>query len=175
LVYSALLHDIGKIFVDIEVELFSGKRWYFWQDELREDYRFRYIEGREYQLHGSLGAFFCTKILSQATLNWLAQYQELFHYFLNTVTGHHEKSGILSELVQKADQLSVSANLGGDITKVTQSPKIAFSKQLLAALRYLVTHELILNNVDSGSDGWLTEDGLWLVSKTIADKIRAYL
>ncbi|XQK66893.1 TraI domain-containing protein [Escherichia coli] len=32
-----------------------------------------------------------------------------------------------------------------------------------------------LNNPECGSDGWLTEDALWLISKTTADRVRAWL
>jgi hypothetical protein len=37
----------------------------------------------------------------------------------------------------------------------------------------LVQHELKLNQ--PGAAGWLTHDSLWLVSKTVTDKLRAYL
>ncbi|WP_206360025.1 TraI domain-containing protein, partial [Pseudomonas viridiflava] len=40
-------------------------------------------------------------------------------------------------------------------------------------LRHLVQHELKLNQ--PGAAGWLTRDALWLVSKTVTDKLRAYL
>jgi len=40
-------------------------------------------------------------------------------------------------------------------------------------LRHLVKNEFKLNQ--PGSAGWLTEDHLWLVSKTATDKLRAYL
>jgi hypothetical protein len=44
---------------------------------------------------------------------------------------------------------------------------------LISGLRHLVQHELKLNQ--PGAAGWLTEDALWLVSKTVTDKLRAYL
>jgi len=45
---------------------------------------------------------------------------------------------------------------------------------LLDGLRYLLKHELKLNRPQA-SDGWLTDDALWLVSKTVSDKLRAHL
>lgn len=54
------------------------------------------------------------------------------------------------------------------------APKHSLQRKLLDGLRYLVKEELKLNN-SGPSDGWLTEDGLWLVSKTVSDKLRAYL
>jgi hypothetical protein len=44
---------------------------------------------------------------------------------------------------------------------------------LISGLRHLVQHELKLNQ--PGAAGWLTQDALWLVSKTVTDKLRAYL
>jgi hypothetical protein len=44
---------------------------------------------------------------------------------------------------------------------------------LITGLRHLVQHELKLNQ--PGATGWLTQDALWLVSKTVTDKLRAYL
>jgi hypothetical protein len=46
--------------------------------------------------------------------------------------------------------------------------------KLLDGLRYLLKEQLKLNQPEA-SDGWLTEDSLWLVSKTVSDKLRAHL
>ena len=35
---------------------------------------------------------------------------------------HKDKAGLLSEIVQKADQNSVTLALGGDVSKLTQKP-----------------------------------------------------
>jgi hypothetical protein len=51
------------------------------------------------------------------------------------------------------------------------SPKL---EQLLDGLRYLLKEELRLNQPQA-SDGWLTQDALWLVSKTVLDRLRAHL
>ncbi|MCB6599124.1 TraI domain-containing protein, partial [Erysipelatoclostridium ramosum] len=54
------------------------------------------------------------------------------------------------------------------------APKHALQRKLLDGLRYLLKEELKLNQPEA-SDGWLTEDALWLVSKTVSDKLRAHL
>ena len=43
------------------------------------------------------------------------------------------------------------------------------------ALRHLLQHKFKINTPKGPSDGWLTEDALWLMSKPTADQIRAYL
>lgn len=54
------------------------------------------------------------------------------------------------------------------------APKHALQRKLLEGLRYLLKEELKLNQPQA-SDGWLTQDALWLVSKTVSDKLRAHL
>ncbi len=91
------------------------------------------------------------------------------------MAGHSDKAGLLSEIVQKADQNSVTLAIGGDITKLTQRPVTSFAKQLILALRHLLQHKLKINTPKGPADGWYTNDGLWLMSKSTADQIRAYL
>lgn len=88
--------------------------------------------------------------------------------------GHTDKAGILSEIIQKADQMSVTMALGGDINKLEEKPKTSFAKQLLIALRQVI-EGYKFNSQQGGCDGWLTEDGLWVMSKSTADNIRAVL
>ncbi|HDX8866003.1 TPA: DNA-binding domain-containing protein [Klebsiella michiganensis] len=64
--------------------------------------------------------------------------------------------------------------LGGDPAKVMTAPKHALQRKLLEGLRYLLKEELKLNQPQA-SDGWLTQNALWLVSKTVSDKLRAHL
>ena len=52
--------------------------------------------------------------------------------------------------------------------------KHALQRKLLDGLRYLLKEQLKLNQPEA-SDGWITEDALWLVSKTVSDKLRAHL
>ena len=106
---------------------------------------------------------------------WLAEYPEAFSSLMYAMADHKDKSGLLSEIVQKADQNSVTLALGGDVSKLTQKPITSFAKQLVMALRHLLQHKFKINTPKGPSDGWLTEDALWLMSKPTADQIRAYL
>src|SRR3546814_12777305 len=49
--YAALLHDIGKVAVDLPVELADGHTWHPWLGPLRQTYRFRHRHARAYRLH----------------------------------------------------------------------------------------------------------------------------
>lgn len=172
--YAALLHDIGKIAVDIHVEYEDGSIWRPWHGLLKAPYRFQYRKNREYRLHSASIGLLYRQIIDTQLLDWLSESHELWSLFTYFVAGQMELSGVIGELVTKADQASVSHSLGGNIEQVMSSPKHSLQRKLLDGLRYLVKEELKLNN-SGPSDGWLTEDGLWLVSKTVSDKLRAYL
>ncbi|WP_022964599.1 MobH family relaxase [Halopseudomonas pelagia] len=172
--YAALLHDIGKIAVDLHVEYTDGGIWHPWHGPVRRPYRFRYRKDREYRLHGAATGLLYTRVLDCEILDWLSNYPELWSSLLYVLAGQYEHSGVLGELIIKADQASVAQALGGDPTKAMAAPKHALQRKLLEGLRYLLREELKLNQPQA-SDGWFTEDALWLVSKTVSDKLRAHL
>lgn len=174
IIYAALLHDIGKCAVDIEVILQDDSRWFPWQGIPAKPYNFRYIKGRNYDLHPALGGFFATLLIPKAAFDWIAPFPKAFSDLMYFIAGHTDKAGILSEIIQKADQMSVTMALGGDPNKLAEKPKMSFAKQLLIALRQVVENYK-LNSQQGGCDGWLTNDGLWVMSKSTADNIRATL
>jgi integrating conjugative element relaxase (TIGR03760 family) len=163
----------GKIAVDMEIHQLDGTRWHPWQGNLAQPYRWQYqSHGRDYHLHPAAGAMLINQLLPSPLLDWLAGYPAAFASLIYQLTGHYERAGALAELVQQADKASVARYLGGNIkTALAQKPS-SFPQQL-SALRSLVQNEL--NNPECGSDGWLTEDALWLISKTTADRVRAWL
>ncbi|UVL87159.1 MobH family relaxase [Pseudomonas sichuanensis] len=171
--YGALLHDIGKIAVDLQVEYRNAERWHPWHGPLNQPYRFRYHPGRDYKLHGAAAGLLCTQILPPALLDWLSDYPELWGQLLFLLADHYEHAGTLGELVLQADRVSTAQNIGGNPAKALQAPKHSLQHHLLTGLRHLVKNEFKLNQ--PGAAGWLTKDHLWLVSKTTTDKLRAHL
>lgn len=172
--YAALLHDIGKIAVDLQVEYEDGTPWHPWHGPLRQPYRFRYRKDREYRLHSAATGLLYTRLLDAAILDWLSSYPDLWAALLYVLAGQYGHAGTLGELVIQADQASVAQELGGDPGKALAAPKHALQRKLLDGLRYLLREELKLNQPQA-ADGWLTQDALWLVSKTVSDKLRAHL
>jgi len=172
--YGALLHDIGKIAVDIEVETVDGRIWHPWHGVLQQAYRFRYRGNREYRLHNAAAGLLYNRILNDQILDWLSGYDDLWPVLLYVLAGQMEHAGILGEIVIKADQASVAQALGGDPARAIAAPRHALQRKLLDGLRYLLKEKLKLNQPEA-SDGWLTDDALWLVSKTVADKLKAHL
>lgn len=174
-IYAALVHDIGKVIVDIDIQLKDGSRWFPWLGVPTQPYKFKYIKGRDYDLHPVMGSFLANYLIPKESFAWLAEYPEAFSALMYAMADHKDKAGLLSEIVQKADQNSVTLALGGDVSKLTQKPITSFAKQLVMALRHLLQHKFKINTPKGPSDGWLTEDALWLMSKPTADQIRAYL
>ncbi|WP_447896522.1 MobH family relaxase [Stenotrophomonas acidaminiphila] len=172
--YAALLHDIGKIAVDLHVELADGSTWHPWHGPLHQAYRFRYRDDREYRLHSAATGLLYRQLLDRHVLDWLSDYPALWAPLLYVLAGQYEHAGVLGELVVQADRASVAQELGGDPARAMAAPKHALQRKLLDGLRYLLKEQLKLNQPEA-SDGWLTEDGLWLVSKTVSDKLRAHL
>lgn len=172
--YAALLHDIGKIAVDLHVEYTDGTVWHPWHGPLQRPYRFRYRKDREYRLHGAATGLLYAHLLDAAIFDWLSNYPDLWAALLYVLAGQYEHAGTLGELVVQADQASVAQELGGDPSKALAAPRHALQRKLLDGLRYLLREEFKLNQPQA-SDGWLTQDALWLVSKTVSDKLRAHL
>ncbi|TAH44578.1 MAG: relaxase [Betaproteobacteria bacterium] len=172
--YAALLHDIGKIAVDLHVEHADGSVWHPWHGPLRKPYRFRYRKEREYRLHSAATGLLFARVLDRDIFDWLSGYPDLWAALLYVLAGQYEHADMLGELVMQADQASVAQELGGDPSRALAAPKHALQRKLLDGLRYLLKEECKLNQ-PGPADGWLTQDALWLVSKTVSDKLRAHL
>ncbi|MBT2375353.1 MobH family relaxase [Pseudomonas fluorescens] len=172
--YAALLHDLGKIAVDLHIELADGTTWHPWHGPLAQPYRLRYRTDRQYRLHNAATGLLYNRVLTPACLDWLSAYPHLWASLLFVLSGQHEHAGVLGELVVRADQASVAQALGGNPSKAIAAPKQALQRKLIEGLRYLLKQELKLNQLQA-SDAWLTDDALWLVSKTVSDKLRAHL
>ncbi|UTW12346.1 MobH family relaxase [Marinobacterium rhizophilum] len=172
--YAALLHDIGKLAVDMHVEYEDGGIWHPWHGPLQQPYRFRYRDNRVYRLHSAATGLLYHQLFDRNILDWLSDYPALWSALLYVLAGQYEHAGVLGDLVIQADRASVAQELSGDPAKAMAAPKHALQRKLLDGLRYLLKQELKLNQPQA-SDGWLTQDALWLVSKTVSDKLRAHL
>lgn len=112
--YAALLHDIGKMAVDLHVEYEDGSRWHPWHGPLQHPYRFRYRDDRVYRLHNAATGLLYHQLLERHILDWLSGYPALWSALLYVLAGQYEHAGVLGDLVSQADRASVAQELGGE-------------------------------------------------------------
>lgn len=172
--YAALLHDIGKVAVDLHVEYADAAQWHPWHGQLTRPYRFRFRAERMHRLHEAAAGLLYSQVLGEPIFDWLSGFPELWAALLYVLAGRYEHAGTLGELVIQADRASVAQALGGDPAQTRPGAPQSLQRKLLDGLRYLVRERFKLNQPQA-SDGWLTQDALWLVSKTACDKLRAHL
>ena len=173
IVYGALMHDVAKVLVDIEIHLEDGSEWCVWHGVIPTPYRVRYRASREYHLHSAVNPLLAQQVLGGKVLDWLMSQPRLFALFMYMIAGHTERGGIIAELVHQADRASVAKALGGDPVQALAAPAESIQRKLAEGLRYLVREQFKLNQ--KGGVGWLTDDALWLVSPRAVNELKAHL
>lgn len=171
--YGGLLHDVAKPACDLIVELSDGSIWHMWDGVITKPYRFRYRTDRDYHLHNSAVGLVYNRILDPEILTWLSKYRELWRNFIHLLAGDYGRAEVLGEIVSKADRISTAQNVGANPEKAAKAPINSIQRQMLNGLQHLIKHEFKLNQ--PGAQAWLTQDSLWLMSKIVSDKLRAYL
>lgn len=172
-IYACLLHDIAKVMVDVDIHLKSGRRWRLWEGAIPDQYRVRYIKGRDYFLHAAANPLLCREVVGNAGLEWLRSQPDLFGLVIYAISGHSERSGVIGEIVSQADRASVAKSLGGKLSNIEKAPKESLQSKLKGAIRHIVKEKIRLN--EKGAQGFVTVDALWLVTPLVPREIKSYL
>ena len=172
-IYACLLHDIAKVIVDVDIYLRSGRRWCLWEGIIPDQYRVRYIKGRDYFLHAAANPLLCKEVIGNAGLEWLRSQPELFGLVMYAISGHTERSGVVGEIVSQADRASVAKSLGGKVSNIDKAPRESLQSKLKGAIRHIVTEKIRLN--EKGAQGFVTPEALWLVTPLVPREIKSYL
>jgi len=158
---SALLHDVGKPLMDQVVTLYDkqGQELGYW-DALTTPmisdgwYRIRYRKNRQYRLHERTALLLSRLILPAPALNWLASDRAVLAAWMATVSGIYEEAGVIGEISQQADGLSVAESLGAvDTTAQLPGARIPLHERLLTGLRFLLKENQIPLN-RNGAAAW---------------------
>ena len=179
---AALLHDIGKPLMDQSITCYDqrGRDLGSWNAltapmSPTNWYRIRFRREREYGLHERAAPLLAPLILPQSALIWLTSDRKLLSIWLATISGTFEDAGVLGQIIQQADGLSVAADLGAS----NDTPRLPGTRQplyerLLTGLRYLLKENKIPLN-RNGAGAWFDGDRLWLVGKRGIDSLREHL
>jgi integrating conjugative element relaxase (TIGR03760 family) len=172
-IYACLLHDIAKVIVDVDIHLKSGRRWCLWEGTIPDQYRVRYLKGRDYFLHAAANPLLCKEVIGNAGLEWLRSQPELFGLVMYAISGHAERSGVIGEIVSQADRASVAKSLGGKVSNIDKAPRESLQSKLKGAIRHIATEKIRLN--EKGAQGFVTPEALWLVTPLVPREIKSHL
>lgn len=178
---TTLLHDIGKPLMDQCVTLFDagGKRIGLWDGLAPMQaglwYRVRFRPDRVHRLHERAALLLAQRIIPEPALAWLVSDPHVTAVWLACICGDHDEAGVLGEITQQADTLSVAASLGAPASSAPlPGARIPLYEKLLTGLRYLLKEGSIPLN-RSGAGAWFDGEWLWLVSKRGIDTLREHL
>jgi integrating conjugative element relaxase (TIGR03760 family) len=179
---AALLHDIGKPVTDQRVHLYDRRGhalggWDPWAGPMSHEasgYRVAFVRARRHRSHEQVPPLLVRFILPQRGLSWLASDAQVFAAWLAAISGDAERAGVLGELVQQADGLSVAGDLAGAPARVPPGRRKPLATRLLTGLRYLLDQDALPLN-RPGAAGWRLDADLWLVSKRVLDALREHL
>jgi integrating conjugative element relaxase (TIGR03760 family) len=179
---AALLHDIGKPLVDMQVMVRAGVKRSEWtplagsmNQQNFVDYRVAFRTGRSYQDHQRLPVLLMQRIVPLAAMQWLAQDLKLMQELTKYLSGDGADS-VLNEIVTKADSESVRYNLAhGSRDRLVSAKTQPLIEKLMEQIRAMLAAgaELPLNR--KGAVGWIYEGEAYFVSKRLIDDVRASL
>lgn len=179
-VTAALLHDLGKPVTDLRITMYDGngkQAWSAIQGPMPTgvSYRIAFNSTRVYRQHERLPPLLAHHLIPATGLQWLASDPDVLQNWLATIQGDLADAEAIGAIVGKADGLSVARNLSGNSHVQLPAAKTKpLVERLMTGLRYILDNaELALNR--RGAAGYLDGDTLWLVSKTVLDKLRTHL
>ncbi len=178
---ATLLHDVAKPLTDqiVTVHDKKGRKLYDWNPvykTISSDRNAGYITisfrpGRNYTHHQNSALIYLNRILLEDGCRWIQEDTGVYSEFLAVFA--ENPSGPIHELMTKGDQLSVARALGARNVSQFASGRPLWMKIKTAARALVDSGELSLNR--PGASGWVTDRGLWLLSKRGVDAIRDQL
>ena len=183
IVMAALLHDIGKLLVDMKISLYDMKQGSvgLWLPAIgpmtcidkAAYYSIDYRPERKYHLHEQCGQMLLPHLVPTEGMAWLLGDLKLFGLWVAAVSGNLENAGVIGEIVRTADGQSAAADAGSSAQSPDPQAARPLHETLLMAMRDLVLNSLKMNA--PGAAGFVKDGEVYLVSKTVLDEVRRHL
>lgn len=180
---GALLHDIGKPIVDLQitVQFADGRRerWNPLGPPINAIgaafYEIDFCRDRQYGLHTRVATLMFGIIVPEIGRNWLAQNRTVITQLSAWLVGETFRAGNIGEIAGLADSDSVAANLRLPPVRLPTVRDIPLIDRLMQGLRYILAsgRDLPLNR--DGAAGFVTQDGhIWLLVPRTLEVLRGF-
>lgn len=185
IILAACMHDAGKVISDVSVDgLSRDGREIKWNPsggtmvQIGIDrYRVKFAK-HNYGDHVQLGADLLPLLCPKPLLNWLAANASLMTALRGYLSGERDTTlevRSIAEIVTKADQASVKLDIGqGAQARFTVARNRPVIEIMMEALNHLLTHDALKIN-QSGGAAFVYENDIFIVSKTVADRVRDWV
>ena len=172
---AALLHDVGKLIYLSNLNLDTGEIWTPHARELStlnaKSYSVLLLKANYVmQKKASLSLF---HLIPSIGRHWLCKNKPAFQ-LLNAYLYASPDSGIIGEIVGKADMESTARNVGNAQSRFRNIPSPPLIERLMLALRHCLDSELIGINRNGGG-AWVAADYTYLVCGTAVSAVVAHL
>ncbi|MBE0471195.1 MAG: TraI domain-containing protein [Methyloprofundus sp.] len=170
----ALLHDAGKLISDMAYYDDKGNAWGLLSSTPPPSlYRIKYDPARRHKFHERLAPFALYKVFQQGHVDWVMSDNEAWFVLVSFLTADFASASVVADIVQKADQASVVANLGGSVNDAIKRPvqTLSLSERLLKSLQQLVDTDGIGIN-KQGAVGYIDGDYVYFLVKPMLDKVK---
>lgn len=179
---AALLHDVGKLLLDIEIMVTidgkNYKRFYPLFDTWPENgfYRFRYATkktGHTKKLHERAAPLSFHKVINKRIFEWLCEDPLLMQYLLDTLCYCNDPNNVLSEIVLKADRASVARSIGGNLSQelsIKTDKKVSVEDKAISVINRIVD-DLDCKFNRKGALFWKTATHTFFVSQRLMEDV----
>ena len=186
---GALLHDVGKPLVSVEVQLFespTANEDYPWNPFIGampsagqcRYYRIEFPEqAAAYRTHERLAFSVFNQIVPQSTSHWLntvdPKLLDELRFLLSA-----EKPTVFDDIVKAADQESVAINLRHGIrTRFATARLKPMIETMMESLQHMVSERnaYFSSSIDSGAELFRKDGRVYIMAKVFGDRLRAFV
>ena len=176
---GAIMHDLGKLITDIEIELYDKKqnvigKWNSLNGPMTQlanvrYYKPKYRPGRKYKNHES-ASLLLSNIIPSAGWEWLNSDHDVMAQFLSVF---HDHQSDVAKIVKTGDMTSTSKSQGAVHKPIFANERPVHTLFIPTLRKLFDSGELTMNR--KGAQAWIKNGYAWCMSKSIIDQIRKTL